>query len=61
MTATAPAPPVPVARRRGSRDAAGAAHRLLPRPLLVVVTAILLAMVLVLTSEWAYRRRRGLP
>jgi len=37
-------------RTRRNRTAAGEAHRLLPRPLLVVVTAALLAMVLIPTS-----------
>ncbi len=37
-------------RSRGTRTAAGEAHRLLPRPLLVIVTAVLLAMVLIPTS-----------
>ena len=49
MSTTATAPPVP-ARRRTGRSAAGEAHRLLPRPLLVIVTAVLLAMVLIPTS-----------
>jgi multiple sugar transport system permease protein len=35
------------APRRGRRTAAGEAHRLLPRPLLVIVTVVLVAMVLV--------------
>jgi len=47
VTATATAVPV---RRRGNRAAADEAHRLLPRPLLVIVTVILCAMVLVPTS-----------
>ena len=38
------------ARPRRTRTAAGEAHRLLPRPLLVIVTAVLLAMVLIPTS-----------
>jgi multiple sugar transport system permease protein len=48
MTATAPA----VAGRRGPnrRPAAGEAHRLLPAPLLVIVTVILCAMVLIPTA-----------
>jgi multiple sugar transport system permease protein len=46
MTATTTAPTAPVARR-GNRTAAGEAHRLLPRPLLVIVTVILCAMVLI--------------
>jgi len=46
-TATAP---LAEARPRRTRTAAGEAHRLLPRPLLVVVTAALLAMVLIPTS-----------
>ncbi|HEV8559402.1 MAG TPA: carbohydrate ABC transporter permease [Actinophytocola sp.] len=45
--ATAPAAPVPT---RGNRTAAGEAQRLLPRPLLVIVTVILCAMVLVPTA-----------
>jgi trehalose/maltose transport system permease protein len=49
MTATATAPTVPVAGR-GNRTAAGEAHRLLPRPLLVIVTVILCAMVLIPTA-----------
>ena len=48
MTATT-AYAVP-AQRRGNRTAAGEAHRLLPRPLLVVVTVILCAMVLIPTA-----------
>jgi multiple sugar transport system permease protein len=36
--------------KRGNRTAAGEAHRLLPRPLLVVVTVILCAMVLIPTA-----------
>jgi trehalose/maltose transport system permease protein len=44
--ATTTAPTAPVARR-GNRPAAGEAHRLLPRPLLVIVTVILCAMVLI--------------
>ena len=47
MTATATAVPV---QRRGNRAAADEAHRLLPRPLLVIVTVILCAVVLVPTS-----------
>ena len=35
---------------RTGRSAAGEAHRLLPRPLLVIVTAVLLAMVLIPTA-----------
>jgi trehalose/maltose transport system permease protein len=46
-TATAPRAEV---RPRRARTAAGEAHRLLPRPLLVIVTAVLLAMVLIPTS-----------
>jgi trehalose/maltose transport system permease protein len=46
-TATAPRAEV---RPRRTRTAAGEAHRLLPRPLLVIVTAALVAMVLVPTS-----------
>jgi len=37
------------ARRPGGRTAAGEAHRLLPRPLLVIVTVVLCAMVLIPT------------
>ena len=48
-TTAATAPAVPV-RRRGNRTAAGEAHRLLPRPLLVIVTVILCAMVLLPTA-----------
>jgi trehalose/maltose transport system permease protein len=50
MTATATAPTVSVTRR-GSRTAAGEAHRLMPRPLLVIVTVILCAMVLIPTAN----------
>jgi trehalose/maltose transport system permease protein len=46
-TATAPAAPVPT---RVKRTAAGEAHRLLPRPLLVIVTVILCAMVAIPTA-----------
>ena len=49
MSTTATAP-LAEARPRRTRTAAGEAHRLLPRPLLVVVTAALLAMVLIPTS-----------
>jgi multiple sugar transport system permease protein len=49
MSTTATAPPAQV-RRRTDRSAAGEAHRLLPRPLLVIVTVGLLAMVLIPTS-----------
>ena len=38
------------ATRRTGRSAAGEAHRLLPRPLLVIVTVVLLAMVLIPTA-----------
>jgi len=38
------------ADNRGNRTAAGEAHRLLPRPLLVIVTVVLVAMVLIPTS-----------
>jgi trehalose/maltose transport system permease protein len=41
---------VAAVQRRGNRTAAGEAHRLLPRPLLVVVTVILCAMVLIPTA-----------
>jgi multiple sugar transport system permease protein len=37
-------------RKRGNRTAVGEAHRLLPRPLLVVITVVLCAMVLIPTS-----------
>jgi trehalose/maltose transport system permease protein len=46
--ASATAPRVEV-RRPGGRTAAGEAHRLLPRPLLVIVTVVLCAMVLIPT------------
>ena len=46
VSATSAAPPA-VAPQRGSRTAAGEAHRLLPRPLLVILTVGLCAMVLV--------------
>ena len=49
MTTTAAVPRAEV-RRRGNRTAAGEAHRLLPRPLLVTVTVILCAMVVIPTS-----------
>jgi multiple sugar transport system permease protein len=48
MTASATATaPRATMRRPRIRDAAGEAHRLLPRPLLVIVTVVLCAMVLV--------------
>jgi trehalose/maltose transport system permease protein len=50
MTATTTGAPAVSAQRRGTRTAAGEAHRLLPRPLLVVVTVILCAMVLIPTA-----------
>ncbi len=50
MSTTATAHRATGARRRDNRTAAGEAHRLLPRPLLVIVTAVLLAMVLIPTS-----------
>jgi trehalose/maltose transport system permease protein len=50
MTATTAAPAVAVQRRRGRTTAADEAHRLLPRPLLVIVTVILCAMVLIPTA-----------
>jgi multiple sugar transport system permease protein len=50
MTATTTAPAVAVQRRRSRTTAAGEAHRLLPRPLLVIVSVILCAMVLIPTS-----------
>jgi trehalose/maltose transport system permease protein len=46
-TTTAPAALVP---KQGNRTAAGEAQRLMPRPLLVIVTVILCAMVLVPTA-----------
>jgi multiple sugar transport system permease protein len=46
MTAAATAPPVQV-RRAGRRTAAGEAHRLLPGPLLVIITGVLCVLVLV--------------
>jgi trehalose/maltose transport system permease protein len=46
-TTTAPAALVP---RQGNRTAAGEAQRLMPRPLLVIVTVILCVMVLVPTA-----------
>ena len=49
MSTTATAPQIETPRR-SRRTAAGEAHRLLPRPLLVIVTAALLAMVLIPTS-----------
>jgi trehalose/maltose transport system permease protein len=49
MTATATAPAVPV-QRRGNRTAADEAHRLMPAPLLVIVTVVLCAMVLIPTA-----------
>ena len=49
MTTTATVPQAE-ARRRSNRTAAGEAHRLLPRPLLVTVTVILCAMVVIPTS-----------
>ena len=45
VSTTATATPA-VTRRRGGRTEAGEAHRLLPRPLLVIVTVVLCAMVL---------------
>jgi multiple sugar transport system permease protein len=50
MTATATAPPVALQQRRGRTTAADEAHRLLPRPLLVIVTVILCSMVLIPTA-----------
>jgi len=49
MTATVTAPPVEV-RRNGRRTSATEAHRLLPRPVLVLVTVGLCAMVLIPTA-----------
>ena len=49
MSVSTAAPRVQAAKR-GSRTAAGEAHRLLPRPLLVIVTVVLVAMVLIPTS-----------
>ncbi|HEY7273273.1 MAG TPA: carbohydrate ABC transporter permease [Actinoplanes sp.] len=50
MTATATTPAVAVQRRRSRTTAADEAHRLLPRPLLVIITVILCAMVLIPTA-----------
>jgi multiple sugar transport system permease protein len=50
MTTTAAAPAVAVQRRRSRTTAADEAHRLLPRPLLVIITVILCAMVLIPTA-----------
>jgi trehalose/maltose transport system permease protein len=47
MTATAEAAPTVRTRRRGNRTATGEAHRLLPGPVLVIVTVVLCAMVLI--------------
>jgi multiple sugar transport system permease protein len=49
MTATVSTAPRTVTRRPGRRAAVAEAHRLLPRPLLVAVTVVLLAIVLVPT------------
>jgi trehalose/maltose transport system permease protein len=49
MTATATAPAAPV-QRRGNRTAADEANRLLPPPLLGIVTVVLCAMVLIPTA-----------
>ena len=49
MSTTASAPRAQVRSRR-THTAAGEAHRLLPRPLLVILTAALLAMILIPTS-----------
>jgi trehalose/maltose transport system permease protein len=49
MTASLTPAPVALGRRSGGRTATGEAHRLLPRPLLVIVTGVLCAMVLVPT------------
>jgi trehalose/maltose transport system permease protein len=49
MSTTATATRAEVRPRR-TRTAAGEAHRLLPRPLLAIVTAVLLAMVLIPTA-----------
>jgi multiple sugar transport system permease protein len=49
MTATATSPAVPV-QRRGNRTAADEANRLLPPPLLGIVTVVLCAMVLIPTA-----------
>jgi multiple sugar transport system permease protein len=46
VTATATAPKA-AARRSKASDAAGEAHRLMPRPLLVILTVALCALVLV--------------
>jgi multiple sugar transport system permease protein len=50
MTATATAAPVPLQQRRRRTTAADEARRLLPRPLLAVVTVVLCAMVLIPTA-----------
>jgi trehalose/maltose transport system permease protein len=50
MTATSAAAPAVATRIRRNRTAADESHRLLPRPLLVVVTVILCAMVLIPTA-----------
>jgi trehalose/maltose transport system permease protein len=50
MTATTAPAPAAASPRRVNRPAADEAHRLLPRPLLVILTAILCAMVLIPTA-----------
>jgi trehalose/maltose transport system permease protein len=50
MTATTTTTPVPLQQRRRRTTAADEAHRLLPRPLLVIVTVILCLMVLIPTA-----------
>ena len=50
MTATATTAGAQARRRRGRRPAAGEAHRLLPAPLLVIVTVALCLMVLIPTA-----------
>jgi trehalose/maltose transport system permease protein len=50
MTTTTETAAAVAVQQRGNRTAADEAHRLLPRPLLVTVTVILLAMVLVPTA-----------
>ena len=50
MTPTAVPAPAVAGQRRGNRPAAGEAHRLLPRPLLITVSVILCALVLIPTA-----------
>lgn len=49
-TTAATAVPAVAAQKPGNRTAAGEAHRLLPRPLLVIVSVILCALVLIPTG-----------